>query len=115
MPENLYLKVPYITDSRTQKQHSATGKREKMAGKNKVTWSLLPFIFHVNTVLNFSIFVLSGQSEHISALVPVGVTTKLEVPESTRESPRAEYEEIELFLPAMMVYLCLSDVLVKCR
>ncbi|PFX28981.1 hypothetical protein AWC38_SpisGene6257 [Stylophora pistillata] len=45
----------------------------------------------------------SGQSEHISALVPVGVTTKLEVPESTRESPRAEYEEIELFLPAMMV------------
>ena len=63
------------------------------------------------------IFPLSDQSEESLTLVPVGATPQLELSESndhrnqdTEESPRHEYEEIELSPPAMMVCLCFHSV-----
>ena len=66
------------------------------------------------------IYPLSDQSEESLTLVPVGATPQLELSESnndrnqdTEESPRDEYEEIELSPPAIMVCLCFLKITVR--
>ena len=66
------------------------------------------------------IFPLSDQSEESLTLVPVGATPQLELSENndhrnqdTEESPRGEYEEIELSPPAMMVCLFFLIIIVR--
>ena len=65
------------------------------------------------------IYPLSDQSEESLTLVPVGATPQLELSESnnhrnqdTEESPRDEYEEIELSPPVMMVCLCFLIIII---
>ena len=65
------------------------------------------------------IYPLSDQSEESLTLVPVGATHQLELSESnnhrhqdTEESPRDEYEEIELPPPVMMVCLCFLIIII---
>ena len=65
------------------------------------------------------IYPLSDQSEESLTLVPVGATHQLELSESnnhrnqdTEESPRDEYEEIELSPPVMMVCLCFLIIII---
>ena len=66
------------------------------------------------------IFPLSDQSEESLTLVPAGATPQLELSENndhrnqdTEESPRGEYEEIELSPPAMMVCLFFLIIIVR--